>query len=192
MLDAAASSNAPIAWNSSSAIASRRPRSVGNAPGQREHLLGQPRDVALGPRRWESDGEPTLPARSGSTRTSGRSAVEQIAQPGAYARSSRVSTDDERPRVALEERDVRAVAADRDLDRQRAALRGGARAPDARATTCRSGAARSGRSSGRPAGRRSSRSSSTSRSTNADGRDHLAVDERILHATSDYVMTTYD
>ena len=88
-------------------------------------------------------------------RTSARTASSSVAQPGRARGPSRVSTDDQRPGVALEERDVRAEAADGDLDGQRAAASRPRPAPGGRATTCRSGAARSGRPSGRPAGRRS-------------------------------------
>ena len=90
-------------------------------PGQREHLLREPRDVAVaadgGERRPRAG---RGPAASGSTRTSGRTRAEHVAQPGRAPRRARVSTASERPGVALEKRDVGAVAADRDLDRQRA------------------------------------------------------------------------
>ena len=108
------------AWNSSSAIAIRRRRASAMRPGSAKTCWARcetsrsvrtaGKDTAIWPR----------PASSGSMRTSGRT-PDSISLSHERARSSRVSAGRQRPGVALEEGDVRAVAADLHLDREGAA-----------------------------------------------------------------------
>ena len=84
-------------------------------------------------------------------------AAEQLAQPRRADRPS--CRRHQRPGVALEERHVRAEAADRHLDVRTACARA-APAPAGSATTCRIGAARSGTPSAPRRGRRPGGSSS--------------------------------
>ena len=99
---------------------------LGDAAGQREHFLGEARHVALGPGRRERERQ--LRASRARRSRSG----PPVSPPPSMSRShgrprgrSGVSTDDERPGVALEKRDVGAVAADGDVDDERAAARRG-------------------------------------------------------------------
>ena len=65
---------------------------LGDFAGQREDLLREVRDVAVGSGRGERDGELAAPASSGSRRTSGRTPAS-ISLSHDRARSSRVSAD---------------------------------------------------------------------------------------------------
>ncbi len=111
-----------MAWNSSSAMAMRRRRASAILPGSAKTSCAS-LDTS---RSVRTEGKPTvscrLPRRSGSSRTSARIPVSmsrshdgRALEPGFHR--------DERLGVAFEERDVGAEAADRDVDRQRAASR---------------------------------------------------------------------
>ena len=96
---------------------------LGELGGQREHFLGEARDVAVGARVRKGD-----PHRGGAA--SGRidpgvgrrsMRVDEMASRSQRARAVRFGLGGrERARVTLEEGHVRAEAADGDLDRQRA------------------------------------------------------------------------
>src|SRR5262249_40936684 len=119
----------------------RSPADFGEPAGQGEDLLGEPGNLPLRTRPWKRHGEkgscpfsqvrrkgvgPLLEVDFGTGRANG------LAEPGSRPIPACFGGD-ERPRVALEEGDIGAEAADGDVDRQRAApADGGERVPDER------------------------------------------------------------
>ena len=99
-----------------------RPASLGEARGQREHLLREPRDVAIGAHVREatrvSRAEPSACVRR-SYRTSARRRPDRVPQPGAGLVPLGFGGH-QRAGIAFEKGDIGAEAADGDLDGQRA------------------------------------------------------------------------
>ena len=122
-------------------------------PGQRKNLVGQPVDVALGLHGGKRDGELADPAIARLEAQLRPRRGNGFGQPRPRPLPPRLHRR-ERARIPFQERDVRAVAADRQVDRQRTLPRERAQRLPARATTCRTGAARSGRPSAPPTGPR--------------------------------------
>ena len=112
------SSNALMAWNSSSAIASRRFRSVASCAGIANTASASRATSLFGTRGRKRHREP----RSRLQAELGPERPEQLRQPGPHAIRPCVGRQ-ERTGIALEKGHVRAVAADRDADRHRAPLR---------------------------------------------------------------------
>ena len=105
---------------------------LGDAAGQREHLLGDARHVAVRADRRERQGELAAAVVVRLDAHLVANGAEHVAQPPAGPVEARLDRQ-QRARVALEERDVRAVAADGDVDRERAAsFRGAERLPHER------------------------------------------------------------
>src|SRR5207237_2042368 len=82
-----------------------------DASGKREDGFGEPRRIARGPHGRKRDRGP----RPGIDPQLRPERSEQLTDPGAEAVGSRLR-DEQRPGVSLEEPDVRAVAADGDVD----------------------------------------------------------------------------
>jgi hypothetical protein len=102
----------------------------GEASGQREHLVRQPGDVAVGPDERKRHRDAVAPAGIGLVADLGPGRGDCGEQPGAGALPARFHRR-QRAGVAFEERDVGAVAADGYLDRERPAPgQGGQRLAD--------------------------------------------------------------
>ena len=97
---------------------------LGEAGGEREDLLRQARDVALGAHAGKRDGHGAERRRIGRVSDLGAGRPDRVLQPRAGALPSGLGGD-ERAGVALEKRHVRAEAADGHLHGQRAAARHG-------------------------------------------------------------------
>ena len=93
---------------------------LGDAAGQREHLLGDARHVPVRADRRERQGQLAAAVVVRLDAHLVADGAEHVAQPPAGPVEARLDRQ-QRARVALEERDVRAVAADGDVDRERAA-----------------------------------------------------------------------
>ena len=113
-----------------------RPASrVGEPRGKGEDLLRETRDVAIRSDAWKGDADRAERAGGHAVADLGARRTDHLAQPGPRAIALRLggAGGHDGPGVALEEGDVGAEAADRHLDRQRAALRhGGERVADQR------------------------------------------------------------
>ena len=95
---------------------------LGETGGQSEHLLGQPGDVAFGLHAWKRDGEAAEGIGLGGHPDLGARRADDLEQPGAGPVPAALGGN-QGARVSLEERDIGAEAADRDLDGERAAPR---------------------------------------------------------------------
>ena len=110
--------NPSIAWNSSSATTTVRFRSAASRPGSAKISLAS----RFTSRSVLTAGNATANRRSGSAGLEsqlGSRGRDGLGQPRSRALPSRLHRR-QRPRVSLEERDVGAVAADRQVNRQRA------------------------------------------------------------------------
>src|SRR5438552_10052159 len=87
----------------------------GESPWQREHLVGETIDVACRRDQWERDGQPAESSLLRLVPDFGARRCDGVGQPRARAVPLRFDGGD-RARVSLEEGQVRAVAADGDVD----------------------------------------------------------------------------
>ena len=103
---------------------------IAEAPGQREHLGGEARDVAIGPGGGELHRHPHRSRRVGLDPQLRLCRGDGFFEPAARLVPTRLHRQ-QRPGVALEEREIGAVAADRDVGGQGAAAADGPqRLPD--------------------------------------------------------------